>query len=426
MNILFKRCTFTVFCMLSLFLCSCNKPQPQERNVERPVHIASTIKMTVPVYVQSFGYLNAKNSIDIKSQVTGKLVSCNFNQGQEVKKGDLLFLVDSRLYQSQLDQATAELKQDKADLELKQFIVDKDMNLEKHGAISHQSYRQLVTDLEKLKAKISYDEAMIENNKIMLGYCQIKSPVDGVAGIRQVDAGNIVTANSGPTLVNIKTVNPLYLDFTIPEANLFRLENAMNSHRLKVLLFVDEFGMENPTDGRMYNGFLEFFNNSIDHETGTIFLRALVSNKGKKLWPGQFVRLFLVLDEIKDAVLVPSQAVNQGLNGKYIFVIDKNDRAQLHYVKVGLTEGSYVVVEGKAISAGDKVVTVGQMGLAPNVKVRIVGRDKFPKPDFSKAETAGYSKVMKSGEKISKDKFLNKDIIKSATSRTVNKTSTGK
>ena len=413
MKKLFKKIILIMFCSSILLLSSCEKKQQERTEVVRPVHVGKAIKMNVPVYIQSFGYLTAKNNIDIESQVTGKILSCYFQQGQEVNKGDLLFTIDPRMYQSQLDQAKANLNQDKADLKLKQFIVNKDKNLEQHGAIAHQDYYQLLTDLEKLKAKISGDKAIVENNEIMLDYCKIKSPIDGITGVRQIDPGNIVMGNSGPTLVNIKTVNPLYLDFTIPENNLFRLENAMDNKKLKVLVFVDEFGMKKPTAGNMYVGTLEFFDNSIDHETGTIFLRAIVSNKNKELWPGQFVRLFLILDNIDNAVLVPYQAVNQGLNGDYIFTVDKNNRAQLHYVKAGLKEDSYIVINDKNVEPGDKIVTVGQMGLEPNVKVNIVKEDKFPPPDFSKVEKANFSKVKNTREKISKKSFINKDIVKS-------------
>jgi membrane fusion protein, multidrug efflux system len=409
----FKKSILLVLCFSVLFFNSCDKPQKIMPDLTRPVHVGKAVKMTVPIYVQSFGYLTAKNSINIKSQATGKILSCHFDQGQEVKKGDLLFTIDPRLFQAQLDQANADLKQDQSDLKLKQFIVDKDKRLEQHGAISHQDYYQLLTDLEKITAKISYDKAIIENNEIMLEYCKIKSPVDGVTGVRQVDPGNIVTANSGPTLVNIKTVDPLYLDFTIPEKNLFRLENSMDRKKLKVLIFVDELGLTKPTQGKMYVGILDFFDNSIDHETGTIFLRAEIPNKKKDLWPGQFVRLYLIIGKISNAMLVPYQAVNQGLEGNYIFTVDKNNRAQLHYIKVGQKEDSYIVIDDKNIKAGDKIVTVGQMGLAPNVKVNVVKEDKFPVPDFSKVENAKFSKIKSSGEKIAKDSFINKDIVKS-------------
>ena len=412
MKKLFLKTIYIVLFVQIVLLTSCSKQETKKREVLRPVHISKVIKMTVPIYVQSFGYLTARNSIDVKSQVTGKILSCHFDQGQEVKKGDLLFTIDPRLFQAKLNQAKADLKQDKADLKFKQFIVNKDKNLEKHGAISHQDYYQLLTDLEKNNAKIAYDKAIINNNEIMLEYCEIKSPVDGVAGVRQIDAGNVVTANSGPTLVNIKTINPLYLDFTIPEKNLFRLEDSMDRKKLKVLIFVDEIGMSKPTEGKMYIGTLEFFDNSIDHETGTIFLRAIISNKAKDLWPGQFVRLFLILGKIENATLVPYQAVNHGLEGDYIFTIDKDNRAKLHYVKVGQKEDSYIIIDDKNITVDDGVVTVGQMGLAPNVKVNIIKEDKFPLPDFSRAENAKFSKIKNDNKKISKDKFLNKDLAK--------------
>ncbi|MCF7791995.1 MAG: efflux RND transporter periplasmic adaptor subunit [Victivallales bacterium] len=402
----------TLYFLCFLLLTSCTEKKKIKHEILRPVHVSEAIKMTVPVYVSSFGYLTAEQSVDIKSQVTGRILECHFKQGEQVKKGELLFTIDPSLYKAALSKAEANLKKDMADLKMKKMIVDKDQGLVQHGAVSIQDYRQYETDLEKVIASIKYDQSIVENCRIKLQYCKIKSPISGVAGVRKVDPGNIVTANSGPTLVNIKTVDPLYLDFTIPEKNLLRLKNSMKKRKLKVLLFVDEFGIEKSIQGKVYTGTLKFFGNSIDHETATIFLRAVIPNKKNELWPGQFVRLFLILDDIKDAVLVPYQSVNRGLKGNYLFKINKSNRAELVYVKVGQKMESYIVIYDKDIKPGDKIVTVGQMGLAPDVKVKIVEEDSFPKPDFTEARNAAYSKIEKVSKKIPKKDFINKKILK--------------
>ena len=186
----------------------------------------------------------------------------------------------------------------------------------------------------------------------------------------------------------------------------------MQKSHLKVMIFVDEYGIKKSIEGNVYTGTLEFFDNSIDHETGTIFLRASIPNSKRELWPGQFVRLMLILDNIPNATLVPYQAVSRGLEGSYVFTIDKNNKAILHYVKVGQKEGSYIVINSDTIKPGDKVVVVGQMGLAPNVKVNVVGKENFPIPNFSKVRKTKYSKVEKMASKLDKQKYLNKNILK--------------
>ena len=168
------------FLIILSLTASCSKEQSKQVSPPRPVHIANAISLTVPIYVESFGYLTAKKSVNVTSQVTGKILSCHFHQGQHVNKGDLLFTVDDRIYKSELAQAEAELRQDTADLDMKKMVVHKDRKLEVHGAIAHQDYFQLLTDLEKLKAQIGYDNAMIANSKIMLEYCSIRSPINGI------------------------------------------------------------------------------------------------------------------------------------------------------------------------------------------------------------------------------------------------------
>lgn len=408
-----KRNLLILFSIVLLNICSCSEQENKNDEIIRPVYVSDVINKTVPIYVNAFGYLTAENNIDIKSQVTGKILSCSFKQGQEVKKGDLLFTIDPRVYEAQLKQAQADLKQDLADLKYQKYIVQHDQKLQLHGAISSQDYIQFLTNLQKTNAKIQSAEASVDDYKINVEYCKIKSPIDGITGVRQVDPGNIVTANTGPTLVNIKSINPLYLDFTIPEDNFLRLQNAMKKSKLKVLVFVDEFGIANTIAGKMYTGYLKFFDNSIDNETGTIFLRAVIPNQNKELWPGQFVRLFLVLDEIENATLVPYESVGQGLKGDYIFLVDKDNKARLKYVKVGQKEGDYIVINSKNVKPGEKVVTVGQMGLAPGVKVKILEEQKFNTPDFTREKKAKPSKVIKSTDKIQKDKIINKDVLKS-------------
>lgn len=352
----------------------------------RPVQSGTVITQSVPNYIESFGYLNSINNVDIQSQVTGKIGKSYFKEGQKVKKGDLLFTIDSRIYQAAIDGANAQLKSDLADVKTKQYIVDKDRKLAQTQAIPQQDFVKYVTELEMAQAAVELDKATIEQNQINLDYCKITSPIDGITGKREVDAGNIVTANSGPTLVNIKSIDPLYVDFTIPEKNLFRLRDSMSKNKLQVVVKFEEFGVQEDKASALYTGTLDFINNEVSNKTGTIFLRAVIPNPKEKLWPGQFVRVYLILDIEKNALLVPYISVQQGLKGYYLFAIE-NNKAILHYVTPGLRQDDYVSIKTDkkdTIKVGDKVVTVGQMGLAPNVSVKVVKENKFQRPPTPK------------------------------------------
>ncbi len=364
------------------FALSCSKKQDKPKQAfARPVQVGTSIVQNVPNYISSFGYLKAINNVNIASQVTGKIEKSYFKEGQEVKKGDLLFTIDSRIYQAKIDEATAQLNGDLADVKTKQYIVDKDKKLALTNAIPIQDFVKYTTELEIAQAAVELDKATIEQNKINLDYCRITSPIDGVTGRREVDAGNIVIANSGPTLVNIKSIDPLYVNFTIPENNLFRVRQAMQNNKLMVIVHVEELGVEENKPDALYTGTLEFINNEVSTKTGTLFLRAVIPNPNEDLWPGQFVRVLLVLDIDTNALLVPYISVQQGLKGYYLFSI-KDSKAILHYVTRGQKHDDYIAitVEKDAVKPGDKIVTVGQMGLAPNVGVKILKEDKFPRP----------------------------------------------
>ena len=368
--------------LLPIVIIGCSEADKgSQADYARPVQVGTAITQSVANYIRTFGFLNSKNNVDIQSQVTGKIEKCYFKEGQEVKKGDLLFAIDPRSYKTTLDESKAELAKNIADFEMKQLFVNRDKNLAASGALAKQNYIRILTSMKMAKAAVDLDKATIAQDKINLDYCRIVSPIDGVTGKRQVDPGNIVTANGGPTLVNIKSVDPLYVDFTIPEKNLFRVKEAMKKEMLKVVLEVEEFGVKKNSVGALHTGTLKFIDNAVSNQTGTIFLRATVPNPKRKLWPGQFVRIYLILNIEHDAILVPYISVKQGLKGSYLFVV-KNNKAILHYVTPKLRHEGYIGIKNKGniIKAGDKIVTIGQMGLAPNVNVNILKETKLEQP----------------------------------------------
>ena len=315
-----------------------------------------------PVYLESFGNLYSLYDVDIKSQVTGQIKEINFTEGDEVKKGDLLFTIDPATFKAQLDKARASLNQALADLKLKKVTYERNKVLSDKQLISKQDFDTYSVDLSSSEAQVHLDNAEVELAKINLEYCYIRSPVDGRSGKHQVDLGNIVTANDGPTLVNIKAIDELYVDFTVTETDLFKVRQAMGEGKLKVEIVAND----DPT--KFFAGELTLLDNAVDNTTGTFLLRAIVSNKDRQLWAGQFVTVRLILSVEKNATQVPYDAVQLGQSGSYLFVVTADNKADLRLVKTGnRQEGNIVVYAG--VKPGEKVVTAGQLGLSPGAWV---------------------------------------------------------
>jgi len=340
----------------------CRGKQKAEGIPPRPVETAVAVKKDVPMYVDSFGTLAALNSVNVKSQVTGKIEEVNFEEGQKVKAGDLLFTIDPAEYKAELDKAAASLAADTADLKLKRDTYKRNSKLVKKNLISLQDFEKCKTELEAAKAQVKLDEANMELAKINMEYCYIRSPIEGVTGKRKVDKGNIVSANTGSTLVTVKTVDELDIDFTLPERELPRVREAMTGGRLKVRVAVDG-------DGEKHHfGELKLVDNKVDDKTGTFSLRGVVNNADETLWPGQFVRVRLMLGTEKGAVIVPYETVQLGKKGYYAFAITEENKADLREVEPGPRSDGDIVIK-KGVSEGETIVTTGQMGLAPGVTV---------------------------------------------------------
>ncbi|MDD5044587.1 MAG: efflux RND transporter periplasmic adaptor subunit [Candidatus Omnitrophica bacterium] len=355
-----------LFCILGavIFFIARNalKKEPVKQMPARPAETALAIQKDASRYIDSFGNLYSPGDVDIKSQVTGEIKEINFVEGGEVNKGDLLFTIDPAPFKAELDRAESILLQDLADLKLKKNTLERNKKLFQKQLISQQDFDTYTTDLATAEARVKSDNADIELAKINLAYCYIQSPVDGLTGKRQVDLGNIVMANNGPTLVNIKTIDSLYVDFNIAETDLTKVRDAMNQGKLKIEIYL------NTSDTEFYSGELQMLDNAVDNNTGTILLRAVVDNKKRKLWSGEFVRVRLILGIIKDATLVPYQAVQMGQMGPYIFVVTPENKADLRPVVSGSRQGDYIVIES-GVKPGERVVTAGHLGLSPGVAI---------------------------------------------------------
>lgn len=348
-----------LFFFVSILISGCKKPPKKQEIPPRPVQTAIVTQKDVPVYIDSFGNFNSLNDVDIKSQVTGQITEVNFQEGDVVSKGQVLFKIDERSYKANLAKAEASVAADKVNLKLKQDTLERNRKLFEQNLISKQDFEKYQTDVAAQEAQLELDKAEVQFQKINLEYCTIVSPIDGITGKRQVDPGNIVPANTGPVLVNIKSIDPLYVDFTIIEEDLNRARASMEKAKLTVEVSVG---------GEKCSGDLEFLDNAVDNQTGTVSLRAVVSNKDRKLWPGQFVRVKLILGIEKEAMLVPYSAVQLGQKGHYLFAVTNDNKADLRQVETGSRQEDDIVIK-KGVQVGENVVTVGQMGLSPGVPV---------------------------------------------------------
>ncbi len=317
-----------------------------------PVSVAMVRSETVPVYRQGIGNVVALNNVTVRTQVDGRLVSVDFVEGQDVKKGDVLARIDPTLYQAAYDQALAKKAQDEANLKSAKLDLQRYQRLAKDSAGTQQQADQQVAAVAQIEAQIKSDIAAAESAKATLGYTTIVAPFDGRIGLRSVDPGNIVHASDANGIATLAQVKPIAVVFTLPQRDLPAVSEAKG--RGAVVVEVLEPG------GRrvLARGSLAAIDNQIDLTTGTIRLKAVFSNEDLKLWPGQFVSTRVVVETLESATTVPTAAIRRGPTGTFVYVVDPGRRASVAAVDVVLQDETRAVV-GKGLSAGAQVVTVG-------------------------------------------------------------------
>jgi membrane fusion protein, multidrug efflux system len=355
----------TVFLALSTALCvsGCSKKKTPPV-AGAPVIVAAAFTTNLPVQIQPspVGHVMAYSTVTIQSQIQGVISQVYFKEGQEVKKGDRLFLIDPRPSEATLEQARANLVRDSGQLEYQQVNYARDLKLLESKIVAQE---QIDTDKASLDASIgtvAADGAAITNALLNVEFCHINAPVDGVVGGLQSYVGNVATANSA--LVTINQIHPIYVAFAIPEQFLPQVKQEMATHPLKVTAHY-----ENMT-GPPPQGKLTFIDNSVDATTGTIQLRGTFLNQNYALWPGQFVTVTLTLSELTNAVVVPNQAVQTGQNGEFIYVVKSNQTVEERPVTIGIAYGDVTEIKS-GLQAGETVVTDGQLRLAPGTSVNI-------------------------------------------------------
>ena len=394
-----------------VFFTSCtNKAQQSFERPPAPVSVATAVTQDVPTYLDAIGKTVAREVVSIQSQVSGRIIKIHFTDGADVKKNDMLFTIDPRPFEANIKQAEANLSKDQALKKQAEANMARDIAQAKWGETQVKRYRELVTagvvpseqyeqflaqqdslnstvDADRAAVRsadesVKVDQAAIESAKVQLSYCYIRSPIDGRAGQRLVDIGNVVnpggsgnnsssngtsgsaaSGNSNSLLV-IQRMDPIYADFTISQNNLTEVQQQMREGRLRA-----EVRLPDTTDDPVI-GQLTFLDTAVQNTTGTVNLRATIPNKGSRFWPGRFVNIRLVLSTIQGAVLVPASAPQMSGKGSFVYVVKQDSTAEQRAVSLGQRQGDLIVVE-KGVEPGERVVTNGQLGVTPGGKVRV-------------------------------------------------------
>ncbi len=343
--------------------CSAEKEKPKPKPPV-PVKVATAVQKTVPVQIRVIGNVEAYNTVSIKAQINGMLETVHFREGQDVKKGQLLFTIDRRPFVAALNQAKAALARDAAQERYARQQARRYGELVKDGIVTQDQYDQLRANADALAETVRADRASVDNAAVQLGYCIIRSPIDGRTGNLMVQKGNLVKANDVPVLVTINQVNPIYVTFSVPEKELAEIKKYMAAGNMKVEAFV-------PNDaGPAEQGTLSFLDNIVDTATGTIKIKGTFANRERRLWPGQFVNVALTLTSIPNAVIVPTQAIQTGQAGQFAFVVKPDRSVESRAVVTGeVLDGETVVSKG--VNPGETVVTDGQLQLVPGSRVVI-------------------------------------------------------
>ncbi len=348
---------------------ACSRSNVHAAGPAMPPPLVTAVRATtedVPRYLDEIGRNAAFEAVTVTPQVSGRIVERHFQDGENLKRGQLLFVVDPRPYKAQVDAAQAALAQAKAALDLAKIQFARDEEVIGAHAISKQDYDTKKNTVDVDQAQVESAEAALETAQINLDYCYIHSPIDGRAGARLVDVGNVVQPNT-TSLLSIQRLDPIYANFTITEGDLPAVQKQMSSGTLRAAV-----RLPSDPENAVRNGRVEFLDNAVQNGTGTVNLRATMSNSDHHFWPGQFVDVKLVLSTEKAAVLIPNQATQISQRGPFVYVVKSDDTAELRPVKLGQRQGDQVVVT-EGLAPNERIVLAGQMLVRPGGKVRVDG-----------------------------------------------------
>jgi membrane fusion protein, multidrug efflux system len=379
---LFARTACSIlFPALLLAGCAGKPPQAAFERPPAPVSVATAVAVDVPIYLDEVGRGVAREFVSVQPQVSGRITEQHFADGADLKQGDLLFTIDPRPFQAQVDQATANVAQAKAALALAKLNFIRAQQLFTASVIAQQDFDTSKNTVDVSAAQVDQNEALLETAKLNLEYTAIHSPIDGRAGHRLVDVGNIVTANNS-TLLTIERMDPIYTEFTVTEGDLSQVQAQSVKGPLRVEVSIPD------DSGKPIVGDLTYLDNAVQTTTGTVLLRATVPNPDRRLWPGQFVKVRLVLRTIPKAVLIPATAPQQSAKGTFVYVVKDDSTADARPVDLGQRQGDQVVIL-QGVKPGERVVTNGQVAVTPGGKVRVA--DEHVDGNAPPAKTGGQS-----------------------------------
>lgn len=329
-----------------------------------PILAATVEQKDVPQQIRAIGNVESYSTVSVKTQITGELTGVFFKEGQDVKKGQLLFELDKRPFEAALKQAEGALAKDEAQLANARLEAQRYAELHAAGVVSKEQNDQMQSNADALEAAVTADKAAVQNARVQLIYCSIYSPINGRTGTLVLHRGNMIKANDNPALITINQVEPIYVTFMVPEQFLAEIKKYASAGKLRV-----QAEIPNDTRGPVA-GTLSFIDNSVDQATGTIKLKGEFPNTDRRLWPGQFVKAVLTLRDQPNAIVVPSQAVQNGQQGQFVFVIKDDMTVEARQVVVTESADGQVIVQ-KGLVPGERVVTDGQLRLVPGAKVQI-------------------------------------------------------
>jgi len=339
--------------------------QPAQQKRAVPVLATAATAKDFAIIIRGLGSVQAFNTVTVKSRIDGQITQVAFQEGQYVKAGDLLMQIDPRPYQAQLAQATANKAKDQANLEnALRDLARLAALMQTQLAATRQQYDTQKALVEQLTAAVQADQAQIDATKLNVEYASVRSPIEGITGLRLVDVGNLVAASGGTPLVVVTQIKPTFVTFTVPERDLVLVRQTMAKHPVTVLAFDSE-------DSRQLSeGRLTLVNNAVDQASGTVTLKSVFQNQDAALWPGEFINAHLVIDTVKNGVTVPAATVQMGPTGPFVYLIKPDNTVEARPVAVTQVESGTALI-GNGLAIGDKVVASGQAGLSPGVQVAV-------------------------------------------------------
>ncbi len=364
-----KIILFPIYASLLFGMCSCTKDKKKERP-PLSVQIKKVIKKDSPLYIYAVGNTESQNMIDIRSQVTGILLQAHVDEGLYLTKDQLIYTIDPAPYQAALDKAKAQLLESQASLKLAVDKVARNTPLMEQEFISELQYDELVTDVELGKARVDLDKAQIVEAEINLAYCYIKSPVTGKMSYNKFDPGNLIVANSDMEMTTVRQMDPIDLVFSISQKDFLKFQHQHEQGDTHFdFIVLDTDGTEMTRQGLVY-----FVDNNVSTDSGTILMKGAIKNSDFSLWPGEFGKVKLIVKIVKDALLMPSEALQAGEKGPYVFVLEKGDIVSTRNITVVEKVEDYLMVSA-GLKEGDEVITEGQLNLKPGMKVIVKESD---------------------------------------------------